>query len=1083
MINIRRGRSDRISEATPATCGLTLLNPGGIWVPDNPTGAYYGLFDINTPLRVSMRPGTNSASDAFGRTLSGSWGSADAGGAWSNLGTASDYTVGSGVGRHTNNATAVSHISALALDLGRVDVRVKVRVNALSTGGLQQAGVMCRHIDSSNNRRAELTFAADGSMVLRLAARTAGVETIIATSTMTFTHTAATWYWIRLQTGVTAARAKAWADGTTEPATWNIDGTSGAFSPATTGGVGVFSRRDTGNTNAAATTDFDSFSMLDGPLIRFTGYVDSWPTSWTDASERTPMAAITASGHLGRLQNAKALKSALYRATISSTDVVEYWPLEDGSSATSFASAVGGVLTPFSDTSPGSDSDVLGSDPLPVFGGASHVYFVVRKYTAATKWSLRFACKIPASPSVPAQVISWGTPGGTYVRWQVTLIPGSPDTVRIDAFTLAGTSTSGATMNFVDSTSSAELGDGRQLYFVIDGTQNGSGIDVSTTIWYAPDSGARTATSTSQSVTFTSATLKNLNCIYFDGSNGFSSGGVTLGHIALGKAPFGASGSAVLGYIGETTDVRFVRLCAEEGVSPVFGEVLGTVSVDSTQTMGVQRSVSLLDQLREIEATELGVLFDGAQGQVTILPRSLRYNHAVGLALDHDSGHIAEGFQVARDTQLVRNSVEVSNATGYQAAAQDATSIARYGVQPLSASINSPSDGDAVEQATFRLAGGKNPTRRYPYVTLNFHDPRLSSLIPSWLACDIGSRVTMANLPSTFDPADLLIDGYDEQFNTTLWQAGLNLSPAGPWNVLTVESTSGNLGRADTSGASLLAAYDSASTALLVATTPGRKQWSTTAEPYDWGIAGERVTVTAMNTNIAAFVAAGTASHGDNATLSPSLPAGVQKGDLLLVFTAIRNTAATITTPSGYTVLLTDGNVALFGKIHTGTESAPSVAFAGGAAGDTTSAQMAAFRYTQCTAALTATSTNSSAQNIAVPAALPPLHRCVALWLGWKQDDWTSVATFSGTEIGEPSTTTGNDQGLVWDYAIQSTATEVVAGSFTVAGGASAISRGYVVWLPGDVQSCTITRSVNGVAKAQAAGAAVSLWKSGMVAL
>lgn len=1085
-VTIRRGRANRISEATPATLSLTLSNPSGIWVPDNPVGSYYGQFDINTPIRVSVRPGTNSATDAFNRTASSSWGSPDTGtGSWTNVGTASDYSVSpTNGGRHTNTSAASSHFSTLAYDLGRVDIRVKLRVNQLSATAGQQAGITCRYSDSSNNKRAELAFGTDQSITLRILSRSSGTDTTIATSTMSFTHSASTWYWIRIQTGVTSVRAKAWQDGTDEPATWNIDGSGSGlgFNPATTGAVGCFSRRDLTNTNAGATTDFDNFSMVDGPLIRYTGYVDSWPTSWTDASERTPMAAVTASGKLGQLQNATALKSAIYRAMIADSDLVEYWPMEDGTGATSFASAVGGNIAPFTDVQPASDSDVLGSDPLPVFGGASRVFCNVRKYAAQTKWSIRFVCKIPASPSTAAQVISWGTPFGTYVRWQVTLIPGSPDTVRIDAFTNSGSSTSGSMMNFVDSTSNAELSDGRQLYIAIDGEQNGTGIDIDWSVWYAPDSGSAVATATSQSVTFTSATLTNLNCLYFDGPNGFSSGGVTLGHIALGKAPFGAAGDAVLGYIGETTGVRFSRLCTEEGVSDLFGEILGTTSVTSEQTMGAQRSVSLYDQLREIEATENGVLFDGTQGQVTILPRSLRYNHAVNLVLDHDQGHIADGLQVARDLQLLRNSVEVTNATGFKAAALDATSIATYGVQPLPVSINAQSDSDATDHATFRLAAGKTLTRRYPSVMLQFHDPRLSSLLGSWLACDIGSRVTMANLPNTFDTADLIVDGYEEVLTTKTYTAGLNLSSADPWMATTVESTDGNLGRVDTSGCTLLAGYDSTATSLLVATTPGKRQWSTTAEPYDWGIAGERLTVTTMNTNAATFVAAGTASHGDNATLTPGLPASVTKGDLLLVFTAIRNTSATITTPTGYTALLSDTNVALFGKIHTGTESAPSVAFSGGSAGDSTSAQMAAFRYTQCTASLTASSSNASAQNIAVPAARPPLHRCVALWLGWKQDDWTSVATFSGTEIGEPSTTTGNDQGLVWDYSIQSTATEVAAGSFTVTGGANAISKGYVVWLPGDVQACTVTRSVNGVGKSQAAGTPVSLWRPGKVA-
>ena len=47
----------------------------------------------------------------------------------------------------------------------------------------------------------------------------------------------------------------------------------------------------------------------------------------------------------------------------------------------------------------------------------------------------------------------------------------------------------------------------------------------------------------------------------------------------------------------------------------------------------------------------------------------------------------------------------------------------------------------------------------------------------------------------------------------------------------------------------------------------------------------------------------------------------------LLVFAAIRNTAALVSTPAGYTYIQSLGNATLFAKIHTGSEVAPTVAF------------------------------------------------------------------------------------------------------------------------------------------------------------
>jgi hypothetical protein len=103
---------------------------------------------------------------------------------------------------------------------------------------------------------------------------------------------------------------------------------------------------------------------------------------------------------------------------------------------------------------------------------------------------------------------------------------------------------------------------------------------------------------------------------------------------------------------------------------------------------------------------------------------------------------------------------------------------------------------------------------------------------------------------------------------------------------------------------------------------------------------------------------------------------------------------------------------------------------------------------------------------------------------GEKADDWTSVAALAGmTEISEATSTLGNDAGIVWDYATSASVTTVASGSFTVTGGTSQVSRGAVVALRSVYQTLTVTRSVNGVVKAQTIGTPVSLWKPSVLAL
>lgn len=198
----------------------------------------------------------------------------------------------------------------------------------------------------------------------------------------------------------------------------------------------------------------------------------------------------------------------------------------------------------------------------------------------------------------------------------------------------------------------------------------------------------------------------------------------------------------------------------------------------------------------------------------------------------------------------------------------------------------------------------------------------------------------------------------------------------------------------------------------------------------------------------ATHVNVGTAAHADNATVVPALPVGIVAGDTLLLLAANRSVTATVTTPAGWTPLGSLANVSLFGKIWNGTDPAPNVTFAGSVAGDTCSAQIDAWRGLSLNVGLSASLTNISAQNIAYPALTPPRNQAVVFVLGWKQDDWTSVTQLVGmTEIAEAFTVVGNDQGLVWDYVVQTTATAVGASSFVVTGGLAAVSKGLVVAL------------------------------------
>lgn len=209
---------------------------------------------------------------------------------------------------------------------------------------------------------------------------------------------------------------------------------------------------------------------------------------------------------------------------------------------------------------------------------------------------------------------------------------------------------------------------------------------------------------------------------------------------------------------------------------------------------------------------------------------------------------------------------------------------------------------------------------------------------------------------------------------------------------------------------------------------------------------------TAYYTDPPAFVGAGTAAHANNASVSPALPASVTEFDTLLIWAAFRaRGSGEPNIPSGYVMLADMSNARLFGKIATASESAPTVTFTASVANATTSAQMANFRGLGITTLFDVEDLDTgSSQNVNYPAVSTDLDvEGLLLYLGWKQDDWTSVGTISGaTEIGEPSSTLGDDQGIVWDFQnVPSGPLVISAGSFSVTGGGAARNVGGVVAL------------------------------------
>jgi hypothetical protein len=830
---ITRGRADEFSTAAPSKASLTLLNDGR-FSPRNPVGPYYGQIGRNTPLRVLVRPDTNTSADTFPRTTSNGWGTADSGGAWTVNGTASEYSTTGSTARITMASANVRRYATLATSLITFDITVRIRTTALATGASLKGGGLVRFADTSNFNRVDVVFGTDQSITATIISRTAGVDTTAATATTSLTHAANTWYRLRLQShsaGGGYMRAKVWLDGATEPSTWDVQVGVGANSTA--GLMGLTAIRTTGNTNASAVVEFDDWALTDGWLRRHTGYVDDWPPRWNDAGLKQMLAPITASGLTRRLGQGETTGSAIKRGVQTIGLIPKaYWPCEDGSQSVQIASALAGGL-PMWITPPESlgTGAAAGSNPLIVVSNTGRIVGKVAPYTG-TDWSVQWLMNIPTAPAGGQALMRWQT-SGTYPTWQLVLTPGTPDLLQLrayDASNVEQLADTGVSLPSVYAT---------QWWLAVSAAKSGSDIAWTYNLYTSGANG------TGKSGTKVSATAGTVTEVSFgNGSGANLLSGATLGHIVVwDDATVSPAGDAAAGWAGEFLHDRWVRMGNQEHASVS----LPTTPSNMITPMGPPTSSTLLAQLREMEATEHGIMYDDIHGSVALLVREGRYDQAVSLTLDVAQKQVAWPLDPADDDQQLANDCVASQPSGSSYHHSDTTSslsTTAVGVysKPISANVYIPQD--LRQAAEFQVALGTVDEIRYPTVPIEL--TRNPSLIPSWLATEIGERIQVTNAPTalTYNTIDLALEGYTERLDTERWTVAANTSAYKPWNAWIMENGIGNLSRLDSGASTLTSALTTTATSMSVTTTAGYPVWTTGVVQFDINVAGERMTVT-----------------------------------------------------------------------------------------------------------------------------------------------------------------------------------------------------------------------------------------------
>ena len=233
-----------------------------------------GATDSSTgTVTVAPPPATVHAADSFTRTVSGGWGTADVGGAWSSPSPAS-LSVGGGVGDITM-ATPGSGPSVFLTGVSSTDtdLTIATRTDKPATGGGVYLSVAGRRVPGAGDYRAKIRLESNAQVSLQLVRVAAnGTETALSplTTVAGLTYNPTIGVRIRLRatgTSPTTLRARVWSGSATEPSTWQATTTDVTSALQVAGGVGLTSYLSGSATNAPVVARFDDLTVAPCPEL------------------------------------------------------------------------------------------------------------------------------------------------------------------------------------------------------------------------------------------------------------------------------------------------------------------------------------------------------------------------------------------------------------------------------------------------------------------------------------------------------------------------------------------------------------------------------------------------------------------------------------------------------------------------------------------------------------------------------------------------------------------------------------------------------------------------------------------------
>jgi hypothetical protein len=849
--------SRRVSSSVcdASSTSLSLDNDDGELTPLRALSSKFPYVVRDVPVKFQLR----RADDTFTRTTSNGWGVSDSGHTWtSSGGSAADYSTTGSQGSVAVGATTSDRITVVDIGGQHQDVRITATTNSTPTGATIDTGVVARYADASNFYIAGARVSTGGTVTAFIAKRVAGVLSDIETAATGLST--ATSKQIRFRVHENRLQLKVWLTSGTEPDVWDIDLFDDSL--ATGDSAGSFSRRAASNTNPTTFT-YDSF---DTTHTFRAGHADVWNTDIIPTTEGAGgelcTTRLTFSGPIRRLtKGAQPLRSPLFR---SLTNVrgefipLAYTPMEDNSGATQFASGLigGSPMTFTGDVSPSSDSVLMGSAPLPIFGASGRAQMAVPSYVDTDYWLVAALIYVPEALSASTNI---------------TVLTVQTNGTAIGSFTM-----------FLDM-DAGEFGVARYA--------PGGGLIASTsTAWDASDGTPLGnwiwATMTCRKDEFGSddhiqANLQRLDAVNpLDG--GFGNYGETIGATGYGQATFvGVNGALspapaggegmgyghawlmtdpqfdvsgdvrdyvmpALAWISETAAARALRLSLEEGV-PI------SIAPGDTVQMGPQLIDTYFNNVALCAESDMGVLAEDEFG-LSFIPREARYNRPTSLTIDMATyenlqGESGQVVSPTYDDAEFRNGTVVNNVNGSEATFKDNS------VTPLDhftrVDVSLYNDQELIQQAAFRTAVSGFDTHRYPDTPISL--TANPAMVGAWLGVTTGlTRIVRTGLPAKGPDGDIdeVVASYTQRILRRQWEVNYTGAPAVPWDIGVYDDDEA---RYDTDSV-LDGDYAADATSITVVTPASEYRWRTTAEdatvfPIYVKINGVRVTVNGITSS------------------------------------------------------------------------------------------------------------------------------------------------------------------------------------------------------------------------------------------